>query len=253
MAQLVEQLIRNQQVTGSSPVNGLFFGLLMEDFKIKSINAVNIQRVLGSSQLTDAQKAEFIHNNAVEIKQVMQTKITKEEFAYLMKNRPLIRFRPLKNSFTKKGDKILLAKSLGITDAEVDDYIQNIRLEDSSPENIEKVRTYVYRHGKKDDVVRFLDYELSNVKTTLSRLYKTLDDNSGGLAGYFSRPIHRMDNKTLAKLYNTIDKRINLACEAGEFSKEDASSVAQWALVRIYQIQNNSKLIRAYNAYKDLT
>lgn len=224
----------------------------MEDFKIKSINAVNIQRVLSSSKLTVAQKAEFIHNNAVEIKNVMQTKITKEEFVHIMKNRPLVRFRPFKNAFTKKGDKILLAKSLGISDSDVEGYIQNISFEDTSPENIEKVKTYVYRHGKKDDVIVFLDYELSNVKTVLKRLYSTLDDNSGGLAGYFSRPLHRMDNKTLAKLYNTIDKRINLACEAGEFSKEDAALTAQWALVRIYQIQNNSKLIRAYNAYKDL-
>lgn len=231
----------------------------MEDFKITSINAVNIQKVLNSSKLTDAQKAEFIHNNAVEIKHVMQTKITKEEFAHLMKNRPLIRFRPLKNSFTKKGDKILLAKSLGIQETDVDDYIQNIIdtnfdiQHGLTKDNIEKVKTYVYRHGKKDDVVAFLDYELSNVKTVLQRLYKTLNDDSDGLAGYFSRPVHRMDNKTLGKLYNIIDKRINAACEAGEFSKADAASTAQWALVRIYQIQNNSKLIRAYNAYKDLS
>lgn len=225
----------------------------MEDFKITSINAVNIQRVLGSSKFTDAQKAEFIHNNAVEIKQVMKTKISKEEFAHLMKNRPLIRFRPLKNSFTKRGDKILLAKSLGITDSDVDDYIQNMDFSDATPESIEKVKTYVYRHGKKDDVVRFLDYELSNVKTTLAKLYKTMEDNSGGLADYFSRPIHRMDNKTLGKLYNVIDNRLRLSCDAGEMPREKCTSVSEWALVRIYQIQNNSKLIHAYNLYKDIS
>ena len=65
----------------------------MEDFKIQSINAVNIQKVLASPKLTDAQKAEFIHKNAVEIKQVMQTKISKEEYAHIMKNRPLIHKR----------------------------------------------------------------------------------------------------------------------------------------------------------------
>lgn len=231
----------------------------MEDFTIHSINAFNIEKVLSSQKLTDAQKAAFIHNNAVEIKQVMRSEITKDEFALIMKNRPLIRFRPLKNSFTKKGDKILLAKSLGIDECDVDDYIQNIidtnfdTQHGVSKDNIEKVKTYVYRHGKKDDVVAFLDYELSNVKTVLQKLYKTLDDDSGGLAGYFSRPIHRMDNKTLAKLYNTIDKRLNAGFEAGEYSREKCSSTAQWALVKIYQIQNNSKLIRAYNAYKDLT
>jgi len=230
----------------------------MEDFKIPALNAVNIQKILGSSKLTDAQKAEFIHKNAVEIKQVMQSKITKDEFAYMMKNRPLIRFRPLKNSFTKKGDKILLAKSLGLDESEVDDYIQNIIdtnfdiQHGVSRDNIEKVKTYVYRHGKKDDVVAFLDYELSNVRTVLEKLYKTLDIDSGGLAGYFSRPIHRMDNKTLTKLYSTITKRLDEGCEAGEFSREKCNSTAQWALVKIYQIQNNSKLIRAYNAYKDV-
>lgn len=224
----------------------------MEDFKIQSINAINIQRVLASPKLTDAQKAEFIHNNAVEIKQVMQTKISKEEFAHIMKNRPLIRFRPLRNSFTKKGDKILLAKSLGINESEVDDYIQNLSFDDASTDSIEKVKTYVYRHGKKDDVVRFLDYELSNVKTTLAKLYKTLEDNSGGLADYFSRPIHRMDNKTLSKLYNTIDKRLRASCDAGEMTRQQCNSTSEWALVKIYQIQNNSKIIRAYNLYKDL-
>ncbi|MCM1009756.1 MAG: hypothetical protein NC390_02605 [Fusobacterium sp.] len=224
----------------------------MEDFKITSINAVNIQKILSSSKLTDAQKAQFIHNNAVEIKQVMKTKISKEEFAYIMKNRPLIRFRPLKNSFTKKGDKILLAKALGINESDVDDYIQNMSFDDAPADSIDKVKTYVYRHGKKDDVVRFLDYELSNVKTTLAKLYKTLEVDSGGLADYFSRPIHRMDNKTLGKLYNVIDKRLRLCCEAGEMPREKCTSTSEWALVKIYQIQNNSKLIRAYNLYKDL-
>lgn len=231
----------------------------MEDFKIPAINSLNIHRVLSSQKLTDAQKVEFLHKNAVEIKQVMQAKISKEEFAYIMQKRPLIRFRPLKNSFTKKGDKILLAKSLGINESDVDDYINNI-IETNfdiqngiSKDNIEKTKTYVYRHGKKDDVVAFLDYELSNVKTVLEKLYKTLDDNSGGLAGYFSRPIHRMDNKTLGKLYNTIDRRLNAACDAGEISREKCTSTSEWALVKIYQIQNDSRLIRAVRVYKDLT
>lgn len=231
----------------------------MDDFKVLPITSITIEKVLNSQKLSDKQKTEFIHNNQTEIKQVMQTKISKEEFAYLMKNRPLIRFRPLKNSFTKKGDKILLAKSLDIPLPDVDDYIDNI-IETNfdiqhnvTRENIEKVKTYIYRHGKKSEVAAFLDYELSDVKTALEKLYKILDDNSGGLVEYFSRPIHRMDNKTLAKLYNIIDKRLNLSCEAGVISRDKKDEVAQWALVKIYQIQNNSKIIRAYNAYKDLT
>ncbi len=230
----------------------------MEDFKIKAINAVNIERVLSSQKLTDKQKAEFIHNNAVEIKQVMKTQITKDEFAHMMKNRPLIRFRPFKNSFTKKGDKALLATSLDIPVTEVDNYIEGIiesnfdLKHDVTKENIEKVKTYVYRHGKKDEVVAFLDYELSDTKTVLKKLYRTLEDESGGLAGYFTRPIHRMDNKMLTKLYNTIDKRLKSGLDAGMYTEEKCTSTAEWALVKIYQIQNNSKLIRAYNVYKDL-
>ncbi len=230
----------------------------MEDFKISAINAVNIEKVLRSQKLTDKQKAQFIHNNAVEIKQVMQTKITKEEFGYMMKNRPLIRFRPLRNSFTKKGDKRLLAETLGIPEIEVNKYIENIIesnfdiRHDVTRENLETVKTYVYRHGKKDEVVAFFDYELSEPKTMLKKLYRTLDDESGGLAGYFNRPIHRMDNKTLVRLYNVIDKRLKAGVDAGAFTQEKCTSTAEWALVKIYQIQNNSKLIRAYNEYKDL-
>lgn len=130
-----------------------------------------------------------------------------------MSERPLIRFRPLKNSFTKKGDTIILAKSLGIAEKDIKKYINsiienNFEIQDNlKKDNIEKVKTYVFRHGTKAQVVSFLEYELSDAKTTLEKLYKTLEENSGGLCDYFSRPIHRMDNKTLGKLYNTIEQK----------------------------------------------
>ena len=202
---------------------------------IKPISFNEIQKILSSEKLTDAQKAEF-----------------------LMQNRPLIKFRPLKNSFTKKGDKILLAKSLNIKENEINNYIYSIIntnfdiKENITKNNIEKVKTYIYRHGNKSQVIAFLEYELSDVKTTLEKLYKTMQDNSGGLCDYFSRPIHRMDNKTLAKLYNVIDKSLKKSVNEGNLTKEQYNSTAQWALVRIYQIQNNSKLIRACECYKDL-
>ena len=97
-----------------------------------------------------------------------------------------------------------------------------------------------------------MEYELSDAKTTLQKLYKTLEDNSGGLADYFSRPIHRMDNITLGKLYNTIDKSLKNSANAGYIKHEELNSHAEWALVRIYQIQNNSKLIKALEAYNSL-
>jgi hypothetical protein len=136
----------------------------------------------------------------------------------------------------------------------VDITIRTIRdiLQNHKDKRFEKVKTYIYRHGKKGDVVRFLDYELSDAKHILKTLYRTLDDNSGGMAGYFTRPIHRMDNKTLVKLYGVIDNRLRASKDAGFITEDECNSTAQWALVRIYEIQNNSKLIRAYKLYKDI-
>ena len=230
----------------------------MDDLKVQPITAIKIQKVLSSTNLTDAQKAQFLKENAVAIKEVAKTEITKTEFVQMMKERPLIRFRPFKNSFTKQGDRILLAKSLGIEQSELNSYIDNVFAEDLnsrhhiSKENIDKIKTYVYRHGKKGDVVRFLDYELSDAKHVLNTLYKTMADNSGGMADYFSRPMHRMDNKTLVKLYGVIDNRLRASKDAGFITEDECNSTAQWALVRIYEIQNNSKLIRAYKLYKDI-
>ena len=231
--------------------------LFMEDFSISAISpltTLKLQKILTSNKLTNQQKAQFMRKHSVEIKNIMNSEISKGEFAQMMKNRPLIRFRPFKNSFTKRGDRKLLAQALGIKENEINKYITNIIdnnfdiKHDVTASNIDKVKTYVYRHGTKDEVVEFLRYELSDVQNALTKLYKILDDNSGGLCEYFSRPIHRMDNITLGKLYNTIDKSLHASYEAGYLPKEKLNSTSQWALVRIYQIQNNSKLIRAYKA-----
>lgn len=223
---------------------------------INSIDALEVYKILSSEKLTDNQKAQFIKKNSTAIKNIAKTEISKEELKEIMAHRPLIRFRPLKNSFTKQGDDIMFAQSVGISKKEISKYINSIienNFKNQNPENIEKTKAYVYRHGSKTQVVSFLEYELSDVKTTLRKLYKTLEDNSGGLADYFSRPIHRMDNSTLRKLYKTIDKSLRASADAGYIKSEELNSHAQWALVRIYQIQNNSKIIRAYDAYKDLT
>ena len=226
---------------------------------VNSIDTLKLHRILTSEKLTDKQKAEFIKKNTTAVKNIVKTEITKYEFEELMSERPLIRFRPLKNSFTKKGDTIILAKSLGIAEKDIKKYINsiienNFEIQDNlKKDNIEKVKTYVFRHGTKAQVVSFLEYELSDAKTTLKKLYKTLEENSGGLCDYFSRPIHRMDNKTLGKLYNTIDKSLRSAEKAGVISKAEMNSTAEWALVKIYQIQNNSKLLRAYEIYNTLT
>lgn len=222
---------------------------------INSINALEVYKILSSQKLTDKQKAEFIKKNSVAIKQIAKTDITQNELKELMAHRPLIRFRPLKNSFTKQGDDIMFAKALNIDKKEIKKYINSIidnNFENQHPENIEKAKAYVYRHGTKAQVIAFLGYELSNVKTTLEKLYKTLELDSGGLADYFSRPIHRMDNITLGKLYNTIDKSLKNSADSGYINKADLNSHAQWALVKIYEIQNNSKILRALDVYQKL-
>lgn len=222
---------------------------------IASIDTFEVYKILTSEKLTDNQKAQFIKKNSTTLKNIAKTSISRAELEKILAHRPLIRLRPLKNSFTKQGDDIMFAQSVGINKKEIRKYINSIinnNFTNQHPENIEKTKAYVYRHGSKAQVISFLEYELSDVKTTLRKLYKTLEDNSGGLADYFSRPIHRMDNSTLRKLYNSIDKSLRASVDAGYIKKEDLNSHAQWALIRIYQIQNNSKILKAYEAYKNL-
>lgn len=222
---------------------------------INSLSALEIYKILSSEKLTDSEKAQFIKKNSIAIKNIAKTEITPSELKEIMLHRPLIRFRPLKNSFTKQGDAIIFAKAVGISKKEIRKYINSIidnNFENQHPDNIEKAKAYVYRHGTKSQVIAFLEYELSDVRTTLEKLYKTLEVNSGGLADYFSRPIHRMDNITLGKLYNTIDKSLKNSANAGYIKPDELNSHAEWALVKIYEIQNNSKVLKAYEAYQSL-
>ena len=190
----------------------------------------------------------------------LDAKISSADYKILMKNRNLKKFRPLKNSFTKKGDKIILAKALGITPSELAGYIktakENIydikKIDFLTPEKMELLKIYIYRHGSKDDLVRFLDYELTQTKDLLKTLYTTLQYYSGGVADYFIRPIHRMDNKTLIRLFDVIDRHIKLDELEGRFTEADSKKNALNALARIYEIQQNSKFINAIKTYKVL-
>lgn len=220
-----------------------------------------LRNILTSNKITYKQKAQFIKDNSLQIKNIIEsTPITGKEFKFMMHNRPLIKFRPLKNSFTKRGDKKILAETLDVDPIHVDSYINEVYeaiLERGAmmhpTDKTEAVKTYVYRHGTKDQVVAFLDYELSKAKDLLGTLYSTLAYNTDGMADYFSRPIHRMDNETMAKLYNVIDKHLNASVESGALASTTADLTAKWALVKIYEIQNNSKLLNAVKAYKAIT
>ena len=215
---------------------------------------------MASTKISDAQKAQFITQNQPQIKQIMDAKISDSEFKDMMGKRAIIKFRPLKNSFTKKGDKLLLAKALEVNPSDINGYIKKVsnvigNVEDLnflSKDKVEMIKTYVYRHGSKDEVVNFLDYELMHAKNKMKTLHKTLTYYTGGVADYFIRPIHRMDNKTLIKIYKIINKHIQESYANGDISDIDNKKLAKWALIRIYKIQNNSKLINAIKTYNEL-
>ena len=228
--------------------------------KIDNINFDALQKVLSSNQLSEVQKTKFVQQYRAEISKVVKAKISATNYKTLMRNRNLKKFRPLKNSFTKKGDKIILAKALNINPSEVNSYIktakENIhdikKIDFLTPEKMELLKTYVYRHGSKDDLVMFLDYELTKTNDLLKTLNCTLRYYSGGVADYFIRPIHRMDNKTLIRIYDVINKHIKQNEIEGNLSEANSKEIALNALIRIYEIQQNSKFINAIKTYKVL-
>ena len=233
----------------------------IDEFDInKPLNLSGVRKVLSSTKITDEQKLQFLRKNKVEIKSMVETAITGSEFKSLMKNRPLIKFRPLKNSFTKAGDKKILAKTLNIKPTMVDAYIQDAIVSMKSVEGVgkysidelEAIKTYVYRHGTKQQLIDTLDYDLSHVKDILTFLYKTLEYHSGGVADYFMRPIHRMDNNTMFLIYKTMDKHLKKCEQSGIIDSERNREISEWALAKIYKIQNNQKLRNAVKLYKQI-
>ena len=235
----------------------------MEVSAINSIDTINlytVREILASNKITHRQKVDFIRKHKTQIQQALDVKLSGTEFMGLMKNRPLKKFKILKNSFTKRGDKILLAETLGIDPSELDDYITNVeeelvnidKLSFLPKDKLDAIKTYIYRHGSKDSIVNFLDYELKTSKDLLKTIYTTLEYHTGGMADYFIRPVHRMSNLTMVKLYSVIDKNIKNAYNNGDISEIQAAEISKWSLIRIYQIQNNSKLINAIKTYNVL-
>ena len=225
--------------------------------KVDAIDFNKVYKILTSNKISDAQKTQFMKNNSVAIQKAMAANISSAEFKTLMDSRALVKFRPLKNSFTKRGDKILLAKALQLPPAEIPQYIKKVsetiskveKLDFIPNDKMESIKTYVYRHGSKDELVAFLDYELTKSQDKVKTLYRTLEYHNGGVADYFIRPIHRMDNKTLVKIYKMVDKHIKIARNSGQVSEAESEKLAKWALIKIYKIQSNSKLINAIKTY----
>ena len=232
----------------------------MDVGKIENIDLNTIQKVLASKKISESEKTEFLNSNFVKISQVIDRGISASEYAHMMQSRPLQRFKPIKNSYTKRGDKILLAKSLGIKTSEVDDYIKaqsdkilmSENVEELKNSELDTIQTYVFRHGSKEEVLAFLDYQLSTAANLLKELYSTLKYNTGGIADFYSRPIHRMSNGQLVQIYDCVDNHLDLAKQNGQITDMQKEETAKWALMRIYQIQNNSKLRNAFIAYESL-
>lgn len=232
----------------------------MNILSVEPISFNIICKVIGATHISAYQKEKFFHNHSIEIGRIMESKISSGEFQGMMSNRPLVLFKPIKNSFTKAGDKMLLAETLGIKPKEVTSYVRNVvdaiksgNIDIIPEDKLETVKTYVYRHGKKGDVIDFLDYELAYAGDILGVLYRTLSYNAGGVADYFVRPIHRMNNSTLVSVYDVIDKNLKNAKHVGNISVEECDKTSEWALVRIYEIQNNQKLRNAVKLRDELS
>ena len=108
----------------------------MKVSKVENISFEKVMEIMASTKISDAQKAQFVSQHQPQITKIIETKITDSEFKDMMGKRAIIKFRPLKNSFTKKGDKILLAKALEINPSDINGYIKNVS---ESLENIDNL------------------------------------------------------------------------------------------------------------------
>ena len=93
---------------------------------ITTIDLPTIHKILSSTSLSEKQKENFVRQHTSQICQVFQAHISLAEYKFIMRNRPLRKFKFLKNAITKRGDRIFLAETLGVDPAELDDYIGDV-------------------------------------------------------------------------------------------------------------------------------
>lgn len=224
------------------------------------IDVYSLHHILASEDLTDVQKLNFLKRHSDEVKGILEIELGTEDFNKIMANRPLMIFRPIKNVFTKTGDRIMLAKTLEIPPEELDGFVKKAtrtlpkRGEASfiSEEQLDAIKTYIYRHGSQEQVIKFMDYELSHTKNIKKTLRKTLSYTKGGVADYFTRPIHRMKDKTLLGLFETVLKNLSDRKDAGELTDDEVLKISKVVLARIYQLKENSKLKNSAKLKREL-
>lgn len=224
------------------------------------IDVYSLHHILATDALTDVQKIEFLKRHSTEVKGIMEIELGTEDFNIIMANRHLMIFRPFKNIFTKNGDRVLLAKTLEIPLNEMDDFVKKAtkslppKGEASfiSEDKLNAIKTYIYRHGSQEQVIKFMDFELSHAKDIKKTLRQTLEYTKGGVADYFTRPIHRMKDKTLVGLYETVAQNLEDRKKAGEITEEEFLIISKVALVRIFQLQENSKFKNSARLKKEI-
>jgi len=217
-----------------------------------NIDVYSIRHIMSSNALTDAQKAKFIVNNQAEIKAVMKTTLSSDEYNIIMNNRHLLIYKPLRNAFTKRGDKVLLAQALGVSPQDIELYLKETTSTLQKTGNLDFINgdkdkclsTYVFRHGTKEQLLTFFDYQLRNARNIEKTIKDSLNYGNGGIADYFYRPIHRLNDKTMAQLSNVIFTNINNAVEKGLLTESDANELASYALTQMYIIQENNHPIK---------
>ena len=150
----------------------------------------------------------------------------------------------------------MIAKLLNMDKNGINNYLDSLimrKFQNLSPLEIQyfgKIKAYIYKQGVIRRVLAVLRYELSDVRTALTNLYTTLENNTGGLADFLSSKNEPMSNETIEQIYTTIDKGIKKATAAGYIRETEAGKISQWALARIYELQNRPELMHAIDIYK---
>ena len=226
------------------------------------LDLYKVREVMTSSKINETEKIKFLEANHDKIKCLANEKISGTDYEMMMEIRPLKLQNPLKNVYIKFVDWKITAQALGVKPSEVKGYMGNIVNKLESMEDLKtlgisedvykQIKTHVYRMGSKKQVITNLDYELHHAENILDSLYHTLDYNSCGIANYFMFPHRRLDNKTLIKIYNVIDKNLKSSSVSGKISEASALQASEWALAKIYDIQNNQHFQNLIKLRKEL-
>ena len=229
---------------------------------VGDLNLYKVREIMISNRISQTEKIKFLKENHEKIKCLAEEKISGAEYEKMIDVRPLKLQNPLKNVCIKYVDWKLTAHALGIQPSEVKGYMGDIvnklaTMEDLKTLGISEdvyktIKTHVYRMGSKKQVITNLDYELRHSENILADLYRTLDYNSCGIANYFMFPHRKLDNSTLVKLYNVIDENLQISNKEGKITKTSCLETAEWALARIYEIQNNQHLKNLHKLRKEL-